>query len=182
MAIATINPTTGETLKTFAPHTDAEVDERIARAVAAFRTHRRTTFAERARLMRAAAGILDAEADHLARTMTTEMGKTVVAARAEAQPRALGAELRQQPGADEDGITAPAERDFDHTHGAQGRSSKFKVQPIPVGRRSRGDVIKFVTCDGGGYLGSVGASPYRVNRRHALRPGVLPERSQGAFE
>ena len=85
MPIATINPATGETVKAFTPHTDAEVDERLGRAADAFRAHRRTTFAERARLMRAAAEILDAEHDELARTMTVEMGKTLAAARAEAQ-------------------------------------------------------------------------------------------------
>ena len=58
----------------------------------------------------------------VARGLGIEWGDVCVreygAARAEAEPRALGAKLRQQPGTDEDGITAPAERDFDHTHGA----------------------------------------------------------------
>ncbi len=85
MAIATINPATGETIKTFEAFTDAEVDARIARADTTFRSYRLTTFAERAACMRAAAQILDDECDDVARMMTTEMGKTIVAARGEAQ-------------------------------------------------------------------------------------------------
>jgi succinate-semialdehyde dehydrogenase/glutarate-semialdehyde dehydrogenase len=83
MAIATVNPATGETLKTFEAHTDAEVDEKLARASAAFASYRSTTFAERAGWARAAADLLDEDTQQLAELMTTEMGKTVKAARAE---------------------------------------------------------------------------------------------------
>src|SRR5581483_7126674 len=85
MAIATVNPATGETVKTFDALSAEEVDARIARAAEAFESYRLTTFAERAGWMRAAADILDAEADSVAVMMTTEMGKTRKAARAEAQ-------------------------------------------------------------------------------------------------
>jgi succinate-semialdehyde dehydrogenase/glutarate-semialdehyde dehydrogenase len=83
MAIATVNPTTGETLKTFEPLTDAELDERLARAAAAFASYRRTSFAERAGWANAAADLLDEQTQQVAELMTTEMGKTVKAARAE---------------------------------------------------------------------------------------------------
>jgi succinate-semialdehyde dehydrogenase/glutarate-semialdehyde dehydrogenase len=83
MAIATINPATGETLKEFAPHTAEEIEERIARAAEAFRAHRRTSFAERAAKMLRATEILEAEKDELARLMTTEMGKPIRGARDE---------------------------------------------------------------------------------------------------
>ena len=85
MPIATINPATGETVKTFEAFSDAEVDARIARAVATFREYRLTPFAQRAEWMRAAADILDREHDDIGRVMTTEMGKTLASARAEAQ-------------------------------------------------------------------------------------------------
>ena len=85
MPIASINPATGETLQTFAELTDAELDGRIARAEAAFRRHRRTSFAERAEKMMRAAEILDAEAERLGRIMTEEMGKPIQAAVAEAK-------------------------------------------------------------------------------------------------
>ena len=83
MAIATINPATGETLKTFEPLSDAELDGRLERAAAAFRSYRLTSYDDRAGWMRAAADILDAEADAIAELMTTEMGKTLKAAKAE---------------------------------------------------------------------------------------------------
>jgi succinate-semialdehyde dehydrogenase / glutarate-semialdehyde dehydrogenase len=84
MAIETRNPATGEVLKSFEPLSDAEVDDRIARAAAAAASYRTTSFSERAGWARAAAGILDDEVDQVAAVMTTEMGKTLKAARAEA--------------------------------------------------------------------------------------------------
>jgi succinate-semialdehyde dehydrogenase/glutarate-semialdehyde dehydrogenase len=85
MAIATINPATGQSVRSFEPYTHARVNECIDRAVAAYRTHRRTSFAERAEHMRKAAGILDAECRELGQLMTLEMGKPFKAAMAEAE-------------------------------------------------------------------------------------------------
>jgi len=82
--IASINPATGETLRTFPPFDDAEIEARLARADTAYRAYRRTAFADRARWLTAAAGILEAERDALGRIMTVEMGKPIAAARAEA--------------------------------------------------------------------------------------------------
>ncbi len=83
MAIATINPTTEETLERWAPLSDAEIEARIGRASDAFASYRLTTFAERAGWLASAAAILESEVDDIARMMTTEMGKTLAAARAE---------------------------------------------------------------------------------------------------
>ncbi|MET0237116.1 MAG: NADP-dependent succinic semialdehyde dehydrogenase [Kibdelosporangium sp.] len=83
MAIATINPATGETVGTFTALDSAEIDARIAKAAAAFSEYRRTTFAQRAGWMRAAADGLDAASDEIARTMTLEMGKPLKQAVAE---------------------------------------------------------------------------------------------------
>jgi succinate-semialdehyde dehydrogenase/glutarate-semialdehyde dehydrogenase len=83
MAIATVYPYTGETLKSFEPHDDAEVERRIALADSAYRSYRKTTFDERARLCRALADIIEADQPELAKTMTLEMGKPVVQARNE---------------------------------------------------------------------------------------------------
>ena len=85
MSIATVNPATGKTLRTFEPHSAAAVSEALDRARAAFLEHRRTSFAERAQWMRKAAGILDAECRELGRLMTVEMGKPIKAAVAEAE-------------------------------------------------------------------------------------------------
>jgi succinate-semialdehyde dehydrogenase/glutarate-semialdehyde dehydrogenase len=89
MAIATINPATGETLKTFEPLSDPEIEKKLQLALDTFRDYRRTPFRERARKMTRAAEILDAGKEEFARLMTTEMGKPIKAARAEAEKCAL---------------------------------------------------------------------------------------------
>lgn len=83
MAIATINPTTGETLKTFEPLSDEALEEKLARAAAAARSYRRTTPEQRAGWLRSAADVLEADTDAVAELMTTEMGKTLASAKAE---------------------------------------------------------------------------------------------------
>ncbi|MGW6455772.1 NADP-dependent succinic semialdehyde dehydrogenase [Streptomyces sp. NPDC055078] len=83
MPITTVNPATGETLRTFTPLTPDAVERRIALARSAFDTHRTTGFATRSRLLERAAELLDEEGERVARTMTTEMGKPIAAARAE---------------------------------------------------------------------------------------------------
>ncbi|MGW0604894.1 NADP-dependent succinic semialdehyde dehydrogenase [Streptomyces sp. NPDC002640] len=84
MPIATVNPATGETVRTFDAIDADEVERRLAAADAAFRSYRTTSFGERARLLHRAADLLEAEAEEIARTVTTEMGKPVKQARAEA--------------------------------------------------------------------------------------------------
>jgi succinate-semialdehyde dehydrogenase/glutarate-semialdehyde dehydrogenase len=83
MTIATINPTTGETLKTFEPYDEAEVERRLALAESAFRSYSRTTFDERAALVRAMADVLEKDRAALAEMLTLEMGKPFVQARNE---------------------------------------------------------------------------------------------------
>jgi succinate-semialdehyde dehydrogenase/glutarate-semialdehyde dehydrogenase len=90
MAIATITPTTGEVLKTFDPMSPEQVETCLARARDGFEMLRRTSYDQRAGWMRAAADILDGEVDSIARVMTTEMGKTLAAARAEVAKCAAG--------------------------------------------------------------------------------------------
>ncbi len=84
MPIATVNPATGETLRTFDAIGADEVERRIALARSAFAEHRLTDFATRSRLLGRAADLLGDDEDDIARTMTTEMGKPIAAARAEA--------------------------------------------------------------------------------------------------
>jgi succinate-semialdehyde dehydrogenase / glutarate-semialdehyde dehydrogenase len=83
MAIASTNPATGEVLKTFAPLSDDDIEAALGRTGPALAALRQTTFAQRAAWMNAAAKILDDELDGTAAMMTTEMGKTLVSARAE---------------------------------------------------------------------------------------------------
>ena len=76
MPIATINPATGETLKTFEQLSDAQIDRKLQIAAEAFSKYRKSTFAERARFMQRAAEILEEKKEIFGRMMTTEMGKT----------------------------------------------------------------------------------------------------------
>ena len=85
MPIASIDPATGATLRTYDALTDAELEARLRRADEAFRDYRRTPFADRARWMTRAAEILEAEKDTLGELMTREMGKPIGAAVAEAE-------------------------------------------------------------------------------------------------
>lgn len=84
MPIATVNPANGETLKTYEAMGEEELERRLQLAEATFRTYRTTSFAERARLLNRAADLLDEDRDDIGRVMTTEMGKPVKQARAEA--------------------------------------------------------------------------------------------------
>ena len=85
MGIATIDPANGRQIKTFEPHSAAQIDQALARAVAAFEKHRKTSFADRATRMRKVADFLEKECRELGRLMTLEMGKPIKAAMAEAE-------------------------------------------------------------------------------------------------
>ncbi|MEU3290161.1 NADP-dependent succinic semialdehyde dehydrogenase [Streptomyces longwoodensis] len=84
MPIATVNPANGETIKTYEPMDEEELERRLQLAEATFRTYRTTSFAERAALLERAADLLDEDQADIGRVMTTEMGKPVKQARAEA--------------------------------------------------------------------------------------------------
>lgn len=84
MAIATINPATGQVLKKFEPLTQQQINSKIEKAAATFAEFRKVPFAERGRLMVRAGEILEREKQEFARLMTLEMGKTIGSAVAEA--------------------------------------------------------------------------------------------------
>ena len=90
MAIATTDPTTGQLVRQFDAMTPDQIEAALAASATAFEHLRRTSFAQRAEWMNAAADILDAEADQVAATMTTEMGKTLASAKAEVAKCAKG--------------------------------------------------------------------------------------------
>jgi len=90
MAIASINPATGEKLKEFSAFDDAEIEKRLQCAEKAFAHHRRQPFAQRAQLLMAAAALLEQEKEKWARIMTLEMGKLVGAAIEEVDKCARG--------------------------------------------------------------------------------------------
>jgi succinate-semialdehyde dehydrogenase/glutarate-semialdehyde dehydrogenase len=87
--IATVNPATGETLRTFDALNDAQIEERIRFAASAFEANRARSFSERAKRMRRAAELLDQRKDAYGRILTLEMGKPIKAAVGEVQKCAL---------------------------------------------------------------------------------------------
>jgi succinate-semialdehyde dehydrogenase/glutarate-semialdehyde dehydrogenase len=126
MAIATINPVTGETLKTFEPLSDEALEAKLARAAAAWRSYRLTSPEQRAGWLRAAAGVLDEDAESVAALMTTEMGKTLASAKAEVAKCATGLRWYAEHGP---ALLEPERRDA----GAVGAEDAYVVhQPIGV--------------------------------------------------
>src|SRR5687767_63738 len=85
MPISAVNPTTGDTIKTYAELTPSEVSEAIVQAHQAFLSWKQTAFAERARLMHRAAHILRDKAPTYGMLMAQEMGKPVKDGQAEAE-------------------------------------------------------------------------------------------------
>ncbi len=83
MSIASIDPRSGKVLERFTALTPVEIEARVSRAQAAFRTHRKTSLKQRAAWLEETARILEAEKEALGRTMTLEMGKPLAAAIAE---------------------------------------------------------------------------------------------------
>ncbi|MFG2968789.1 NADP-dependent succinic semialdehyde dehydrogenase [Streptomyces sp. NPDC048288] len=128
MPIATVNPANGETLEMFEAMDEDELERRLELAEATFRTYRTSAFAERARLLHRAADLLDADQEDIARTMTTEMGKPVKQARAEAAKCAKAmrwyADHAEELLADEE----PAETDVKDSG-----ASRVRVRYRPIG-------------------------------------------------
>ncbi len=90
MPIASVNPATGQTVRTFEELSDAELETRLERADDAFRRWRRTPVAERAAMIARLGALLEAEQEQLGRVMTLEMGKPLRAAIEEAAKCAAG--------------------------------------------------------------------------------------------
>jgi succinate-semialdehyde dehydrogenase/glutarate-semialdehyde dehydrogenase len=89
MSIASVNPATGETLKTFEAISETQINEKLQLAALTFRSYRHTPFAERESMLLRAAEILETEKNDFARLMTTEMGKPIKGAVGEAEKCAL---------------------------------------------------------------------------------------------
>jgi succinate-semialdehyde dehydrogenase/glutarate-semialdehyde dehydrogenase len=89
MAIATINPTTGEALKTFTELSAQQIEDKLQLAASTFQSYRHTSFPYRAERMIRAAEILENEKHELGNLMTIEMGKPIKAAVSEAEKCAL---------------------------------------------------------------------------------------------
>src|ERR1700757_2227853 len=93
MTIQAINPATSEVLKTYEEMAPETVKGIVSKTHEAFLDWRRTTFSDRAGLMRKAAEILRANAGEYAHLMAEEMGKPVRDGIAEAQKCAMGCDF-----------------------------------------------------------------------------------------
>ena len=89
MPIATINPATGETVRSFDALSENDVAARLERAARAFQQWRVTPVGERAAIVARAGEILEQDKDRYGRLMTLEMGKPLKAAVEEAAKCAL---------------------------------------------------------------------------------------------
>jgi succinate-semialdehyde dehydrogenase/glutarate-semialdehyde dehydrogenase len=89
MGIATINPATGETIKTFEPLDGESIEVKLALSQQTFEKYRKIPIAQRAQWLIAAAEILDHDKVSFGKLMTTEMGKTIQSAIAEVEKCAL---------------------------------------------------------------------------------------------
>ncbi len=89
MTIASINPATGETLKTFTPLTEAEIESKLSLAASTFNNYRKSPFELRKKRLLKAGEILEKDAQQWAELMTMEMGKPIKSAVAEAKKCAL---------------------------------------------------------------------------------------------
>src|SRR6202789_2917468 len=81
--IQSLNPANGKLLRSFDPLTPDALNAKLAIAASAAKTYPKETLDQRIFWMRRLAALLDADIEELATTMTAEMGKTLVSARAE---------------------------------------------------------------------------------------------------
>ena len=84
MPIESVNPASGERLRSFEEENGEAVERKLARATAAWEAWRRTPVAKRAAVVARAGEILEAEKEAFGRVMTLEMGKLAGDAAAEA--------------------------------------------------------------------------------------------------
>ena len=75
MTIASVNPATGQQIKTYDEMTPAQVSAAVAQAHESWKSWRKTSFADRGRLMKSAGEILRRRKEEFARLMAIEMGK-----------------------------------------------------------------------------------------------------------
>jgi succinate-semialdehyde dehydrogenase/glutarate-semialdehyde dehydrogenase len=80
-----INPATGDEFATYPELTSEELEGKVARAASRFASWRFSPVPERTHLLEKIAEIFDARLEPMARMASTEMGKTLVSARAEVQ-------------------------------------------------------------------------------------------------
>ena len=83
MSYQSINPYSGETLRTFEELTDEQLEEAMATAASCLDDWKRTDFRHRSTISAKAAAIMRSRVDEFARPVTLEMGKLIDQARSE---------------------------------------------------------------------------------------------------
>jgi len=85
MPYVSVNPATGEVLRTFAEHTDEEMWDALTTANQAFRPWASRPFSERSKIIGRSADLLLEKKEELARLATLEMGKRIAESRGEVE-------------------------------------------------------------------------------------------------
>jgi succinate-semialdehyde dehydrogenase/glutarate-semialdehyde dehydrogenase len=85
MTYQSFNPTTGKLLKKFDELTEAQLEAKLAKANECFAKWKKTSYAERAKIIAKAGTLLQDRVEDLAKTMTLEMGKRIEEARGEVE-------------------------------------------------------------------------------------------------
>jgi succinate-semialdehyde dehydrogenase/glutarate-semialdehyde dehydrogenase len=85
MSYQSLNPATGQVLKSFAEISDADFEKKIAAATACYEVWRKKSYAERAVIVAKAAALMKEDVDEFAKPMTLEMGKRISEARGEVE-------------------------------------------------------------------------------------------------
>ena len=94
MAYETVNPATGECLRRFEEHSDADVTAALNAAHSSYRTWRQESFEGRARLVHRVADLMRERIEPLSALITLEMGKLPAESRGET---ALSADILSNP-------------------------------------------------------------------------------------
>ncbi|MGD0541995.1 MAG: NAD-dependent succinate-semialdehyde dehydrogenase [Tepidisphaeraceae bacterium] len=79
------NPATAEIIAEYPEHSAAQIEERLQRADGAFQQWRRVSIGGRASLFKGLAGVFRRRGEELAKLMTAEVGKTIVASESEVE-------------------------------------------------------------------------------------------------
>ena len=88
MIFSSINPYNLETVAEYAALSDTQIQQKLDTAATAFKSWKKTSFAQRAELMHRVANILRRDKEALATLITTEMGKIIAESRAEIEKTA----------------------------------------------------------------------------------------------
>jgi len=118
-----VNPATGEVLKTFPEHTDEQMRSALAMADKAFRAWAARSFSERSKIIGRSAQILLEKKEELSRLATLEMGKRIAESRGEVE---LSASILQYFADNAESFLAPKK-----LHSAMG-DARLEYSPFGV--------------------------------------------------